>query len=64
MDLDDIHIQKAKEAGIRFAISSHAHTPEELDFIRYGIYQARRGWLEAGDVINTLPLKAMRALLS
>ncbi len=63
MDLDDIHIQRAKEAGIRFAISTDSHRADTLEYIRYGIYQARRGWLEKGDVINTRPLNALRKIL-
>ena len=63
LDLDDIHIKRAKEAGIRFAISTDAHTADSLDYLRYGVYQARRGWLEKGDVINTLPLEKLRQAL-
>ena len=56
MDLDDIHIKRAKEAGVRFAISTDAHNRDSLDYMRYGLHQARRGWLENKDIINTLPL--------
>ncbi|RPI24887.1 MAG: PHP domain-containing protein, partial [Chloroflexota bacterium] len=53
LDLDDIHCKLAKEMGLKLVISTDAHSTGELDFIRYGVGQARRGWLEAGDVINT-----------
>jgi DNA polymerase (family 10) len=55
LDLNDLHIQMAKEAGVKLVISTDAHRIEELDNMRYGVDQARRGWCEAGDVLNTLP---------
>jgi|Deesub1362A_J573_1020465.scaffolds.fasta_scaffold00424_2 DNA polymerase (family 10) len=53
LDLRDIYIKRAKEMGISFVISTDTHIDYQLDFIRYGIGMARRGWLEKGDVINT-----------
>jgi len=52
-DLPDFMIKEAKERGVKFSISSVASTIEELSVIKYGLFQARRGWLEARDVINT-----------
>jgi DNA polymerase (family 10) len=43
----------AKERGIKLTISTDSHSTEELRHIRFGINQARRGWLQADDVINT-----------
>lgn len=63
LDLIDVHCRKAKEMGVKVAISTDAHTINSLDFMRYGIGQARRGWLEAGDVINTRNLQDLRKLL-
>ncbi len=63
LDLDDIHIKTAKEAGVRFTISTDAHAASQLDFMKYGIYQARRGWLEKRDVLNTHPLKEVWEIL-
>lgn len=57
LDLKDIHIRKAKEAGARMVIDSDAHSIEQLQFLKYGIAQARRGWAEARDIVNTLPLE-------
>ena len=57
LDLKDAHIHKAKEAGVKMVINSDAHSVEHLEFLRYGIAQARRGWAEAKDVVNTLPLE-------
>jgi DNA polymerase (family 10) len=43
----------AKSFGVPIVISSDAHSAIELDFIEFGIKQARRGWLEKSDVLNT-----------
>ncbi|MBI2123646.1 MAG: DNA polymerase/3'-5' exonuclease PolX [Candidatus Wildermuthbacteria bacterium] len=57
LDLKDVHIRQAKEVGISMAIDSDAHNVEHFKFLKYGIAQARRGWAEARDVVNTLPLE-------
>lgn len=54
LDLNNLDAHRAKEAGVRLAISTDAHTTDQLDSIRLGIAVARRGWLEKTDVINTL----------
>jgi DNA polymerase (family X) len=56
LDLTDVHCRMAKELGLKVAISTDAHAPVELDFMRFGVDQARRGWLEPEDVLNTHPL--------
>jgi len=53
----------AKEAGVLVSINSDAHTIADLANLKYGIGQARRGWLEKRDVLNTLPLQEVRRLL-
>jgi DNA polymerase (family 10) len=63
LDLLDIHCQLAKEEGVLVAISSDAHTLQDFDNLYYGVGQARRGWLEKQDVLNTRSLKELRALL-
>ena len=63
LDLDDLHCKTAKEAGVKIAVSTDAHGTGDLQLMRYGIGQARRGWLEPEDVINTLSLTALRSLL-
>jgi len=63
LDLDDVHCRMAKAKGLKIAISSDAHSASQLGFLRYGVAQARRGWLEKGDVLNTVGLKALRRLL-
>jgi DNA polymerase (family 10) len=63
LDMNDIHCRLAKDSGVKIAISTDAHSAGGLDMMRYGIDQARRGWLEASDVINTRPFAELKALL-
>jgi DNA polymerase (family X) len=53
LDLNDIHVRMAKEAGVKLVIDTDAHRIEELSWMRYGVDQARRGWCEAADIANT-----------
>ena len=55
LDLRDVYCQRAKELGLQVAIGADAHWESGLDVLQYGIDQARRGWLEADDVLNTKP---------
>jgi DNA polymerase (family 10) len=63
LDLTDTHCRLAKQLGLKVAISTDAHATVELDFIRFGVDQARRGWLEPQDVLNTRPLNELRTIL-
>jgi DNA polymerase (family 10) len=63
LDLNDASCRMAKEKGLKIAISTDAHTTVGLDTIRFGIEQARRGWLEPDDVLNTRSLRKLRKLL-
>jgi DNA polymerase (family 10) len=63
LDLDDRGCRLAKEIGVKVAISTDAHRASDLDLIRFGVDQARRGWLEPGDVVNTLPLADLKRVL-
>lgn len=56
LDINDRQARQAKEMGVKIVISTDAHRTEELKNLQYGIYQARRGWLEPEDVINTWKL--------
>ena len=62
-DLKDTYIKKAKEAGCLFAIDSDSHAKDQISFLKYGVAQARRGWVEKSDVINVWPLAKMRLML-
>ena len=63
LDLDDTHARMAKERGVRIIIDSDAHSPAGLASLRWGAVTARRAWLEASDVLNTLPVDQFRAAL-
>ena len=63
LDLPSDHIRAARDAGVRFAIDSDAHSVSDLGNMPYGIGTAQRGWLTPDDVINTWPLEALRAFL-
>ena len=54
LDLSDVDSRRAKEHGVMMTLGTDAHTPSELEFLPLGVAVARRGWLEAGDVANTL----------
>jgi len=63
LDLNDLYLRKAKELGIRIAINTDAHGIRDLDWMRYGVATARRGWLEKANVVNCLGLDALLKLL-
>jgi len=63
LDLPDIHCMKAREYAVRFAIGSDAHSRDTMGAMEFGIATARRGWLEAKDIINTLPIRDLRTVL-
>src|SRR5579863_1045458 len=63
LDLKDTHLRMAKERGVKIVISTDAHTTRGLQAMRYGVQMARRGWIEKRDVINTLSLEKLLAVL-
>jgi DNA polymerase (family 10) len=63
LDLIDIHCKLAKDLGVKVSIATDAHSTADLGFMRWGIGQARRGWLEAADVLNTRPWPELKQLL-
>jgi DNA polymerase (family 10) len=64
LDLSDRHCRQAKEAGAGVVINSDAHSTTAFGHLDHGVGQARRGWLEAGDVLNTRALGEMRRALA
>jgi DNA polymerase (family 10) len=56
LDLTSTLVRAAKAKGCKFVISTDAHHPKHLMNMTYGVRMARRGWLEAGDILNTLAL--------
>ncbi len=63
LDLKDEHIRKCVAAGVKMVIDSDAHSVHGFQFLKYGVAQARRGWAEAGDILNTKPLPEFLAAL-
>lgn len=62
LDLTDTHARLAKEMGVKLAISTDAHSTSGLAALRFGVDQARRGWLGPDDVLNTRPWSALKQL--
>lgn len=63
LDLKDVHARSAKDAGVLLTVNTDAHRIEGLQQMSYGITVARRAWLEAGHVLNSLPLDELRRTL-
>jgi len=63
LDLNALNARKAKENGVKLAISTDSHSLNHLDFITFGVDTARRGWIEKKNVINTLPLNELLKFL-
>ena len=64
LDLNDMHAHAAKSKGVKVAVSTDAHSVNAFQYMRFGIDQARRGWLTADDVINTRSLADLKKLLT
>ena len=56
LDLNDVQVRRAKELGVALVISSDLHVLSQFETLHYGVSVAQRGWLEKGDVLNTLEL--------
>ncbi len=63
LDLNDTNARMAKDMGMKLSISTDAHTIDNLNYMQYGVAQARRGWLEKSDVLNAHSLKKLKDLL-
>jgi len=59
LDLRDFYIRRTKNEGVKMIINTDSHQKEQLEFMEYGISQARRGWAEKGDIVNTLPIEEL-----
>ncbi|GGK64036.1 DNA polymerase/3'-5' exonuclease PolX [Haloarcula sebkhae] len=60
LDLGGGAVKQAIEAGATIAINTDAHSPANLDLLRYGVHTAQRGWAETGDVLNTRDAEGLR----
>lgn len=63
LDLLDTQCRMAKEEGVLISINSDAHSIYDFANLRFGVGQARRGWLEKNDVLNTRSLQELRPLI-
>jgi DNA polymerase (family 10) len=57
LDLCDRHLRMAKQHGVKIVINTDSHHTSHMEKIRFGVLQARRAWLTASDVLNTLPVE-------
>lgn len=63
LDLNDFHIKKAIEAGVKLSFGTDSHAKNQLTNMEFGVSQARRGWAEKGDIINTMGYNEIREFL-
>jgi DNA polymerase (family 10) len=63
LDLNDIHCKLAKDVGVMVAISTDSHNRLHMENMKFGVYTARRGWLEKEDIINTRSLNDLLKIL-
>ena len=59
LDLRDLYIRRAKNEGVKMIINTDSHRKDQLLLMEYGIGQARRGWAEKEDIINTKPVEKL-----
>ncbi len=64
LDLSGSLVRAAVEADATIAINTDAHSPTEFENMRYGVHTARRGWVEATDVLNTRPVHELTDVLA
>ncbi len=60
LDLNDIYARQAKEIGCTLSLGSDAHSVEQLSTMQFGVFTARRGWIESKNIVNTLPLEQFK----
>ncbi len=63
LDLRDVHVKMAVDAGVPICIDTDAHSLPEFDMMLYGVLTARRGWATKADILNTRPLAQFRQWL-
>lgn len=64
LDLKDVYVQKGRELGVKFAVNTDTHSAVGLNDMEFGVAAARRGWLEAEDVINTYDIDRLKSVLN
>lgn len=63
LDLAVAHLEAAKAAGVKIAINTDAHDKKHLDFMKIGVRAAKKGWLEQGDILNSMTKEAFRQFI-
>jgi DNA polymerase (family 10) len=63
LDLNDVNARLARDRGAKLVISTDAHAPAALGWMRWGVTVARRAWLRSEDILNTMPLELLRRSL-
>ena len=63
LDLNDAHARLARDRGVKLVVSTDSHTPESFKLLEWGVLVARRAWLQPEDILNTLPVEALRGSL-
>lgn len=64
LDLSDMNAKTAVEMGVKLVIDTDAHQPEHLDYMKFGVGTARRGWIEKTSIMNTHPYEMIKKLRS
>lgn len=64
LDLPDVWCRRAKEKGVLLAIGTDAHFLSQMEYMRYGVFVARRGWLTKENVLNTRTFSELRKILN
>lgn len=64
LDLNDVHIRRAIELGLKLMINCDAHHPDDFNNLFFGVATAKRGWATPADIVNTLPVEEFEALLA
>jgi len=54
LDLNDIYVKACVERGIPLIIGTDAHIADQMEYLKFGVFVARRGWCEKKDLLNTL----------
>ncbi|OGZ63762.1 MAG: DNA polymerase III [Candidatus Staskawiczbacteria bacterium RIFCSPLOWO2_01_FULL_40_39] len=59
LDLRDFYIRRAKAEGVKMIINTDSHHKDQMNLMEYGVSQARRGWAEKSDIVNTLSVEKL-----
>ncbi|MCG7845072.1 MAG: DNA polymerase/3'-5' exonuclease PolX [Methanomassiliicoccales archaeon] len=63
LDLNDVHCAMARERGVTICINTDAHNVRQLDYLKYGVATAKRGWVPPELVLNALPWEQLKKRL-